>query len=162
MTRGVLVAAGFQDRELAARVDLQIGEGVGHGVHVADLAGQVEDHILALNQGAHGIGVAHVGNVDLQAIFVAGDVEAIAAIVGDERVDQGDAGAQVDQPPGEVGADKAQAAGDEHGAACVVVEIGHEGDYSMDGRRRRSSGAARFCMYDHSRHANWRPRKVVN
>jgi hypothetical protein len=42
---GVVVAARLEQRELAAAVDLEIGVRVPHAVDVADLAGEVEDHL---------------------------------------------------------------------------------------------------------------------
>ena len=86
----VVIPAGFQDEELAARVDLQVGEGIGHRVEVADLAGQVEDHVGARHERVHGMRIAHVGDVDLYQVLDAGDVEAVAAVVGNERIDQQD------------------------------------------------------------------------
>ena len=41
------------------------------------------------------------------------DVEQVAAVVGDERIDEQHVGAELDQPPREIAADEAEAAGDE-------------------------------------------------
>ena len=60
---GVVLAHRLQDPELAAAVDLEVGEGIGHRVDVADLAGEVEEHVLAAHQVLHAV-AAHVRDVD--------------------------------------------------------------------------------------------------
>ena len=88
--------------------------GIPHAVDVADLAGEIEDHVLLAHQIVHRGLLADVGDVDADAIFEAADVEQIAAVVVDQRVDEQDARAEVDELPGQVAADEAEAAGDHH------------------------------------------------
>src|SRR5262245_40129642 len=44
--RRIVFPAGFEDRELSAAVDLQVGVGGAHRIHVAGLTGEVEQIIL--------------------------------------------------------------------------------------------------------------------
>src|SRR5262245_62473269 len=53
----------LEDPELALAVDLEVREGVTHGVDVADLTRQVEQQLLTLDQVLHGV-AAHVGDVE--------------------------------------------------------------------------------------------------
>ncbi len=94
------MAAGFEQRELAAAVDLQVGERVAHRVDVADLAGQVEDHGLVVDQSLHRKDVADIDRADGQARVVLDwlDVEPVAAGIRDERVDDQHLRAQGEQP----------------------------------------------------------------
>jgi hypothetical protein len=85
--RRVAVATRLQQRELAAGVDLQVGVGVDHAVGVANLPGQIEDEVLPLHQIAQPMLVAHVGDVDPQPIFEAVDVEDVAAVLRDQRIE---------------------------------------------------------------------------
>ena len=125
----VVLAAGFENRQLAAAVDLEVRVRVLHAVDVAHLAGEVEDHIAPLHEIAHRRGLPHVGDVDAQARFEAGDVREVAAVVGNERVDEQDVGAEVDERVRQVRTDEAEATGDEHAAAAIelAVRLGHEG-----------------------------------
>ena len=126
------MAAGLEQGELAAAVDVEIGVRIAHAVDVADLAGEVEDHLAVAHQVVHRARLAHVGDVDAQPIGDAVDVEEVAAVVGDERVDQQDVGAEVDELPREVAADEPEPAGDHHPAAAIEVAV-----------RRRLIGVAR-------------------
>ena len=95
---------------------------------MADLAGQVKNHILALDQCPHRVRVAHVGNVHTHAPFVACQVEAVAAIVGDQRIDNRHARTEIGQAAGEIRADKTKAAGDQYGrdsrrASCPIPRL---------------------------------------
>ena len=51
----------------------------------------------------------------------AGDVEQVAAVLGDQRIDQRDTRAERDQAAGQVAADEAQPAGDQHRRPCEGV-----------------------------------------
>jgi hypothetical protein len=85
------------------------------------LAGQVEQKILALHQIIHRILIAHIGDIDLDAILNAGDIAQIAAVDRDQRIDQRGARAQLNQPARQHRADEAKAAGDQH--ACIVESV---------------------------------------
>ena len=102
------MAARLEQRQLAAAVDLEVGVRVAHAVDVADLAGEVEDHLAVAHQVVHRARLAHVGDVHADAILDAGDVEQVAAVVGDQRVDQQHVGAERDQPVRQVAADEAR------------------------------------------------------
>ena len=115
----VVLAAGFEDGQLAPAVDVEVGVRVLHRVEMAHLSREVEDERLPAHEVIHAVLVAHVGNVDLEAVFQPGHVEQLAAVLGDERVDDGDARAQRDKPISHGAADEAQAARDEDG---LIVE----------------------------------------
>ena len=72
--------------------------------------------------------LAHVGDVDTHAIGNAVDVEQVAAVVGDERVDQQHVGAERDELARQVAADEPEAAGDHHGPAAVELQMFHGHD----------------------------------
>ena len=111
---GVLVPARLQDRELAARVDLEVRIRVGHRVEVARLAGEVEEDVLVANEEAEAVLVAHIGDVHRQPILDAGDVVEQAPVRRDERVDDRDSCVQLEELAREVGADEAESTGDEN------------------------------------------------
>ena len=82
----------------AARgIDLEVGVGIVHRVQVAGLAGEIEEVILAPHQVSEAVFVAHVGDVDAHVIFDAGDVEQVAAVFGNEAVDERDLRAVFDR-----------------------------------------------------------------
>ena len=83
---GVVFAAGFQNGKLRAAVDFQVGVRVLHRVHMAGLAGEIEEIILLLDQVAHAVFIAHVGDVDLDLVFDPVDVEQVAAVFRHQAV----------------------------------------------------------------------------
>ena len=85
---------------------------IPHAVDVADLAGQIEDDRAIAHEEIHRGLLTDVGDVDADAIGDAVDVEQIAAVVGDQRVDEEHIRAKLDELAGEVTADETEAAGD--------------------------------------------------
>src|SRR5262249_2155590 len=80
------------------------------------------------------------------------DVEEIAAVIGDEGIDQQYVGAQIDELSREIAADEPEAAGDHHPAAAVEIAMGHdhvrgEFGYARSAGSRAASGRmpARRC-----------------
>jgi hypothetical protein len=120
---GVVVAAGLEHRQLAAAVDLEIGIGIPHAVDVAHLTREAEDDVAAAHEIVHRRLLADVGDVDLHAIGDAIDVEQVAAVVGDQRVDQQDAGAEIHEGARQVAADETETAGDHDRPAAVELAI---------------------------------------
>jgi len=55
---------------------------------VTHLAGQVEDHLVAAHEIVHRALLADVGDVDVHAVGDAVDIEQVAAVVVDERIDE--------------------------------------------------------------------------
>ena len=94
LDRGVVAAAGLEDRELASTVDLEIGVGILHAVDVTHLAGQVEDHVLVANQVVHGALLPDVGDIHTHPILDVSDVEQVPAVLGNQRIDEQDPCAQ--------------------------------------------------------------------
>ena len=84
--------------------------------------------------------LADVGDVDADAVLDAVDVEQVAAVVGDQRIDEQDVGAERDQRAREVAADEAEAAGDHHAAAAVELEVGRRSRAISRPRRRVGAG----------------------
>src|SRR3989304_4943419 len=76
--RVIALATGFQNRELAAAVDLQIGLRILHAIDVASLTRQVEEKILVLQEVLHPVHVANVGDIDPELGLQALDVVAIS------------------------------------------------------------------------------------
>jgi hypothetical protein len=111
---GVVFAACFEDGKLGAAIDVEIGDGVVHGVEVARLAGKVEEVVLILDEVAHAMFVADIGDVDTDGGIEAMDIEEVAAVFRDETINEEDIGAEGDEVMGKIGADKTQAAGNEH------------------------------------------------
>ena len=105
---GVALAHRLEHPELARAVDLEVGDGVGHGVDVAHLAGQVEEHLLAADQVLHPV-PAHVGDVDADLVLVAVEVEEVAPVVGQQAVDRRHPRPEVGEGAAEVRADEAEA-----------------------------------------------------
>ena len=66
---GVVAAAGLEQRQLAAAVDLQIRVRILHAVDVAHLTGEVEDHILAAHEIVHRALLPDVGDVHRHAVL---------------------------------------------------------------------------------------------
>ena len=113
------MAARLEQRQLAAAVDVEIGVRIAHAVDVADLAGEVEDHVAALHEVVHRAGLPHVGDVDRDLVFDAGDVEQVAAVLGNQRIDEQHVGAELHQPVREVAADEPETSGDHHAPAAI-------------------------------------------
>ena len=115
---------------------------------MAHLAGQVEQHLLAAHQVVHGV-AAHVGDVDADLVLVAGEVEEVAAVVGEQAVHGQHLRPEVGQGAAEVGADEPERAGDHDLPAAVEVEVVHLRAAS-DWIRRGSVGgrgkAGAFCF----------------
>ena len=121
----VVVAARLENRQLAAAVDLEIRVRIAHAVDVAHLAREVEDDVAIAHEIVHRRLLADVGDVDVHAIGDAVDVEEVAAVVGDQRVDEQDVRAEIDERAREVAADEAEAAGDHHLAAAIELAVVH-------------------------------------
>ncbi len=89
-------------------------QGIAHGIEVAGVARQVEDHPRLAGDVSGQGRIAHVADADVDTVFVAGQVDLKAAMVGSQGIDHRDPGAEIGQPPRQVGADEAETAGDQH------------------------------------------------
>ena len=139
---GVVLAHGLEHAQLARAVDLEVGHRVGHRVDVAHLAGEVEEHLLPAHEVLHAV-PAHVGDVDADLVLVAGEVEQVAAVVGQQAVDRGHVRADVRERPAQVRADEAEPAGDEHAAALVELAVVAHGLATSAGRVGRGCARCR-------------------
>ncbi len=142
---GVVVAARFEDRELAPAVDLEIRVRIAHAVDVAHLAGEVEDHRPVAHQVVHRRVLTDVRDVDVHAIGDAVDVEHVAAVVGDQRIDEEHVCAERHELAREIAADEPEAAGDHHVPA--PVELAVVGRHGRGWLGRMSGVATRRCRW---------------
>ena len=72
---GIVQATGFKDRKLRPRVDFQVRLRIGHRVHVARLAGEVEEEVLPVHESGQSRPVAHIGDMHPHAARDPGEVE---------------------------------------------------------------------------------------
>ena len=105
---------------------------------MARLAGEVEEHLLAANQRLQAVHVADVGDVDRDGVLDPGDVRAVAAVLGDQRVDEDDLRAELDEPAGEVRADEPEPAGDQDALAPVLRPCAADAIAGAAGRPTRA------------------------
>src|SRR6185503_4089047 len=68
-----------------------------------------------------------VGDVDADAVLDAVDVEEVAAVLGNQRIDDEHARAERDELVREVAADEAKPSGDQHRPIAVELAIGAHG-----------------------------------
>ena len=145
----VVAAARLEDRQLAAAVDLEIRVRILHAVDVADLAGEIEDDVLIAHQVIHGALLPHVGDVDAQPVLDAADVEQVAAVVGDQRVDDRARGRRARRAGAQVAADEAQAAGDHHRAIAVEGAVVDGAGLRLRSRRDSSRALSADLVEHH-------------
>jgi hypothetical protein len=117
----VVDAAGLEDGKLRLAIDLEVRHRVPHRIEMAGLAGEVEEVIFPLHERAEAVGVADVGDVDLEPVADALDVVTIPAVIGQKAIHHGNVGAEGVEAPGEVRADKAEAAGDQDARVGELV-----------------------------------------
>src|SRR5581483_10949337 len=107
----------LEDRELALAVDLEVRMRVDHRVEVTRLSCEVEDEVLPAHEVLHRMLVADVGDVDDHPIPNVGDVVEVPAVFGDERVDEQDLGAVLDEAMGQRRPEEPETARDHDPAA---------------------------------------------
>jgi len=104
---------------------------------VARLPGEVEEHVLASDELAHAVLVADVGDIDRDVFLDSADVEEVAAVLGDQGVDQHDlSGAQGQETPGQVAPNESQAAGDENAEPTESLSRHRAAPLPRQGRAR--------------------------
>ena len=81
---------------------------------MAGLPGEIEKIILAGDEVVDAVRIAHVGDVDVKPVADVGDVERVAAVFGDEGIDERDVRAVAHEAAREVGTDEAESAGDKN------------------------------------------------
>ena len=116
---------------------------IAHAVDVADLPGEIEDDLAVAHEVVHRARLPDVGDVDAHAILDARDVEEVAAVVGNERVDEQDVGAEIDEAAREVAADEPEPAGDHHAAAAIELARGGHSTRADRTHRTRPCVSAR-------------------
>ncbi len=116
---GVVMPAGLQDGKLTLAVDLEVREGVLHRIDVAQRSCEVEHQVAVLHEIVHRELVADIRDVHRDAVFKACDVVEVAAVLGNQRIDQEHVRTEVDQPPGNVASDEPESTGDEDAFARV-------------------------------------------
>ena len=117
----IVQSAGLQDLQLRRRVNVQIGQRVGHRIQVAGLAGEIEEKFPVLDQPGHRFRIADICKVDRNAIANVLDVERVSPVFRNQAVDQRDFGPKANQAARQGGPDKAETAGDQD------VGVGEDG-----------------------------------
>ena len=107
----------FEEDEMAAGVQIEVGHGIVHRGQMADLAGQVEHVPGADDRIADAIHVIDPGDDHLDVVEP-GDVAHVAAVRGHQRVDHRHVGSGAVQRVHQVRADEAQASGDDAALAA--------------------------------------------
>ena len=124
----VVMTASLEQRQLASTVDVEIGVRISHAVDVAHLTREVEHDGLLQHERVHGIAIANVSVTHPQPVCDVSDVERIAAVVRQERIDQQHVGTQRDEATCEIAADEAEASGHHHAATAIeLVRIRRHG-----------------------------------
>src|SRR6266404_1687877 len=77
------------------------------------LPGKVEKIIVIPNQIGHAVRIADIGDVHLQTIFKAVDIEKIAAVFFDQAVNNGYLCVELNQLAGQIRADESEASSNE-------------------------------------------------
>jgi hypothetical protein len=90
---------------------------------VTDLPGEIEQHLAVADQVIHRALLTDVGDVDPQPRLDALDVRQVAAVVGDQGVDEEDVRTEIDERARDVAADEPKPAGDHHAAAAIPLAV---------------------------------------
>jgi hypothetical protein len=81
---------------------------------MAGLSGEIKEVVRSLDQVTQAVGVANVRNVNLKLVRDPFEIVAIPAVIWQQAVHYRNLRAHAVESPGQVGADKAQAARDQH------------------------------------------------
>src|SRR5687768_2814817 len=102
--------ARFQNRQLAAAIDLEIRIRIFHAVDVTYLSGEIEDDLSIADEMVHRAFLPHIGDVHANFVCDAVDVEEIRSGTGNERIHEQDVRAEIHETAGDVAADEPKAA----------------------------------------------------
>ena len=141
----VVVPARFEQRQLAAAVDLEVRIRIPHAVDVAHLPGQVEDDRPVAHQVVHRRLLPDVGHVHPHPVGHPVQVVQVPTVLVDQRIHQQDIRPEVDQLARQVASDEAQPARNHHLPAGVerpVVSVHERGrpDAASEPCRGAASG----------------------
>src|SRR5690606_38940947 len=117
----VMLPTGFQERQLRAAVDFKIRLGIGHRVHVARLSREIEQKMLPTQKLRQAVPITNIGEVDADLPLQTAHIAAVAAVFRDKAVEQRDLRPELYERAGEVRADEAETAGDEHSLSAEVL-----------------------------------------
>ena len=117
MCGAIGAATRLEHRERRVAVVLEIYVGLAHRIGMRHLADQIEDEVASLDARFDRRGIAYVVDDQLDAVAHVVDVEAVAAVAGNHRVDHGDVGAIRDEASHDVRTDEAEATGNEGATA---------------------------------------------
>jgi len=142
---GVVQAGGLQEIESAARVDVEVSDGIDQRGGHRDLPREVEDRVLVLHLVDQSAGIPHVLFDEGRARGMARDqpLEVSLGAWPAEVVEHGHVPPVVDQADRRVDAEKARAAGDEDTPAGIGPG------------RARFSASGRFGFVDQRRGIHW-------
>jgi len=111
---GIFLSDRPAERDRAVAVDIDIEARIGHRDLAADLRRQMKDIVLALHQMVQQLPVADVALDEEELIVDLCDVGGIPAVGSETSVEQGHLCPLAHQALGQIAADKAKAAGDQH------------------------------------------------
>lgn len=127
-----------------------------HAVGMGNVAGQVEDDLLAFNGGVHRLGIAHVARFDRYIVAHFDDVVRIAPALGNQGVQQRYAGAKAHEPDGQVAAEETETACDQHAPAAVATV--ERGVWLGHGASRRVTAFSRLHIQNSPTEISYRAR----
>ena len=133
----------LEQGELAAGVDVEVAQRVFHGVDVADLSGEVEHVVGAVDDVDDLAAITDVGDDHLDRRRQPVEVASVAAVLGHEGVDHDDVGTQLDQGMHQVRPDEPEAAGDDAARAPQGAQI--DGGVGSSVHGRHPTGATPRC-----------------
>ena len=113
--------------KLSGGVDIEIGHWICHGIEMARLAREIEKKLAFFDKRRHCSGITNIGKIDSHAVADVVNVKKVPAIFRDQTVHQGNLCAELDQTPGQSGADETEPTGDENVGAGKNVRIPRHG-----------------------------------
>src|SRR5205814_1343114 len=114
LERGIAGPTGLQHRELGPAIDFKVGPGINHRIKMTRLPSQIKEIVFPLDEILHAVGVTHVGDVDLRPVLQTLNIEKVAAVIGDQAINESQVSPQASESPRQVGANKAQSSRDQN------------------------------------------------
>src|SRR5688572_4653980 len=119
----IVKPACLEERELRAGIDVEIGLGISHRVHVARLPREIEQDILPTDDRRQARTVAYVGHVHADLASHAFEIAQVTTVFGNERVNHSHVGSKLREGQHEVRPDEAESTGDEDAAVGERIPV---------------------------------------